>query len=594
MHCQSFINLITAIKVCIILAATAGAAAGQPPAAAARSVPGEFIIKLKETINVESLQVGAEFGDNTGARVVTKLENINALHCKWAEGNEAAAASVDELRRNPNVEYIEPNYLWHAVETLPDDEHIDQMWYLKKIGAPAAWDVQKDSPNVIVAVIDSGVHLGHDDLKSRIWTNPDETANSTDDDDNDLADDLHGWDFFQGDNRPDAELAPIDTLPPLCIPHSTKKKFEVHGTHVAGTIGAEGNNNVGVCGVSWNVKIMPLKFLGGTCGSGSTAGAIAAIDYAVKKGARVINASWGGAPFSQALKDAIDNANDKGVLFCAAAGNSAEDNDASPHFPSSYGSPNIIAVAATDENDKLAGFSCFGLNSVDLAAPGVKIFNAVPSGDENSTTPASKYANLQGTSMATPIVSGAAALIMARFPDLTHREVKQLLLSTVDPVTALSGKCVTGGRLNLQRALNPPLPQHVEDALAAAPAEVQNQLKDPAVRAQLFLHPPGLPLEEQGETSANDNPQDVNTKAFIVRLDPNTTPDAIAKAFTEKYSGEDNQEVGKIDVGQVLSAERNTVVIEVQSPLSETKVAELLEDVEGVQYAEPNFTQRQD
>ena len=244
-----------------------------------------------------------------------------------------------------------------------------------------------------------------------------------DDDGNGLVDDWSGWDFVNGDNDPFDDHR--------------------HGTHVSGTIGASGNNGVGVVGVNWNVKIMALKFLN-SAGSGTTADAIAATLYAADHGADVSSNSWGGGPYDQALADAIDYGASRGMLFVAAAGNDSFNNDVTPTYPATYTSDAVLAVAATDHNDGLAFFSSYGAKSVDLGAPGVGIL---------STTPGNTYGTFDGTSMATPHVAGAAALVEDRFPGATLYGIKALLMNSVDSAASLAGKTVTGGRLNIGTAL---------------------------------------------------------------------------------------------------------------------------------------------
>jgi subtilisin family serine protease len=277
---------------------------------------------------------------------------------------------------------------------------------------------------VVVAVIDTGVDYNHQDLSANIWTNPGEIpGNGLDDDGNGFIDDVRGWDFNGNDNDPFDDNS--------------------HGTHVAGTIAAVGNNEYGVVGVNWTAQIMPIKFINAN-GSGTVADAIEAIQYATMMGARITNNSWGGAGFSQALKDAIVAADAAGVLFVAAAGNDGENNDILPFYPASFDVPNIIGAAATDHFDDLAGFSNYGSSSVDLGAPGVDILSTIPN-DE--------YDYKSGTSMATPHVSGVAALIMAEFPALTHDEIKERMLNAVDPLLSLKELVSTGGRLNANNAL---------------------------------------------------------------------------------------------------------------------------------------------
>jgi subtilisin family serine protease len=261
-------------------------------------------------------------------------------------------------------------------------------------------------------------------LANNIWTNPGEIAgDGIDNDGNGYVDDIHGYDFVNNDADPMDDNS--------------------HGTHVAGTIAAEGNNGTGVAGVNWSAQIMPLKFLDAG-GWGDTFGAIQAVEYATMMGAKLTSNSWGGGGYSQALYDAIAAAGDAGQLFVAAAGNSSSDNDTYPEYPASYDLDNIIAVAATDNNDQLAWFSNYGAASVDLGAPGVDIY---------STFPGNSYGTLSGTAMATPHVSGVAALLWAQNPDMTPEQVKNRILASADPIPALEGHTVSGGRLNAFRAL---------------------------------------------------------------------------------------------------------------------------------------------
>jgi len=288
------------------------------------------------------------------------------------------------------------------------------------IDAPIAWNTTTGS-DVVVAVVDTGVYYTHEDLADNIWTNSGEIAgNGIDDDGNGYIDDVRGWNFYSDTNNP------IDD--------------NGHGTHCAGIIAAVGYNGVGVTGVNWNAKIMPLKFLDSS-GSGYTSDAISAILYANAMGAKVISNSWGGSGVSRALKDAIDASS--AVVVCAA-GNDAENIDTTPLYPASYNSSNIIAVAATDYNDKLASFSNYGPKSVDIAAPGVTI---------RSTYKNNQYAYLSGTSMATPFVSGVAALVSATNSSLSNAEIKEKILNSVDAISSLNGKVTSNGRLNAANAV---------------------------------------------------------------------------------------------------------------------------------------------
>jgi len=344
---------------------------------------------------------------------------------------EDVIAAIQKLKNDGNVAYAEPDYIVKAIST-PNDPHYALLYAMHNTGqtggrvdadidAPEAWDKHRGNRRILIGVIDTGIDYYHPDLAANIWTNPGEIpGNGVDDDGNGFIDDIHGWDFAYDDNNP------IDG--------------QYHGTHCAGTIAGVGNNGVGVVGVMWEASLVAIKFLD-DAGSGSTTDAIDAVNYATAMGIHITSNSWGGGPFSQALMDAIST----GGLFIAAAGNSGSDNDVSPHYPSSYDLDNVIAVAATDHNDNLASFSCYGLTSVDLGAPGVQIY---------SCQPGTGYQYLDGTSMATPHVSGAAGLIWSYNPLLTALEVKQILMENVDPISSLNGKTVTGGRLNVEKALS--------------------------------------------------------------------------------------------------------------------------------------------
>ncbi len=419
--------------------------------------PGEIIVKLKAGASIDStdylfskhkvakiekvLEKVGEDSENAEIDSFKKhgLDRVFVLKSyKYANVEEM----IEDFKSDPNVEYAEPNYIV-SIDLIPNDPSFSQLWGLHNTGqgggtfdadidAPEAWEMQTGNSGVVIAVIDTGADYTHEDLAANIWANPGETpSNGIDDDLNGFIDDVRGWDFANNDNNPFDDHG--------------------HGTHVSGTIGAVGNNNVGVVGVAWNVSILPLKFLN-SAGSGTTAGAISAIEYATLIGVDVMSNSWGGGGFSQALMDAIAAANDAGILFVAAAGNSNVDTDATPHYPSSYNVPNVVAVAATDRNDLKAAFSNFGATSVDLGAPGVSIFSTVPTG-VCSLCDASGYAFLSGTSMATPHVSGAAAIIKAQFPTTTVAQLKSRLLNSVDALASLNGITVTGGRLNVFNAL---------------------------------------------------------------------------------------------------------------------------------------------
>ncbi len=301
--------------------------------------------------------------------------------------------------------------------------------------APEAWDTNTGSPATVVGVIDEGIDVNHPDLRENIWTNSGEVAgNRIDDDGNGYVDDVNGYDFANDDAS-------------VYDPDPISGKGDEHGTHVAGTIAAVGDNGIGVAGVNWDAQVASLKFL--AADGGYTSDAIEAINYAVAEGMDISNNSWGGGGRSQALEDAIKRADSAGHIFIAAAGNGGQDgvgdnNDATPDYPASYGVPNVVSVAATDDTDALASFSNFGATTVDLAAPGVGIL---------STLPGNRYGRYSGTSMATPHVAGVAALIKSQEPGLDDAQIKAKLLRYTDEKASLQNKVATNGRLNALRSL---------------------------------------------------------------------------------------------------------------------------------------------
>ena len=376
---------------------------------------------------------------SVGASTIREFREIKVQHWRLPRGLDVERA-VEILSSNPNVRFAEPNYIVSSddIPFAPNDAMRSDLWGLHNLGqsggtlgadinAPEAWaGGNTGSANVVIGVIDSGIDYTHPDLDANIWVNPNETpGNNFDDDGNGYVDDVRGWDFVNNDNDPMDDNG--------------------HGTHVAGTIGAEGDNGSGVVGVNWNVRLMPLKFLAAN-GSGDIANAISAVLYAAKfksDGANVVritNNSWGGGRKSSAMQDAIANS---GSLFVAAAGNGGTNQLA---YPAGYNNVNVLSVAATDHNDNLATFSNYSSNWVDLAAPGVNIVSTYKGG---------QYRSLNGTSMASPHVAGAAGLVLAGSPGLSVAQLKAQLMDTVDQVPSLAGKSVTGGRLNLGRAVNP-------------------------------------------------------------------------------------------------------------------------------------------
>lgn len=355
------------------------------------------------------------------------------------ETSEVSLASLPQLLADLGtvpavVERAEPDLIAHIAK-LPDDVRYADLYGMEKIAAPKAWDTRTDASAVVVAVVDTGIRYTHEDLKDNMWKNPGETGtdsngrdkevNRVDDDNNGVVDDVYGYDAVGQDGDPNDD--------------------EGHGTHCAGTVAATGNNGVGVVGVAWRAKIMACKFLDSS-GTGTTSDAIIALNYARAQGAQITSNSWGGGGYSRLLEAAILEMNSRGIAFVAAAGNSASDNDRRPTYPASYEAPNVVAVAATDADDVLANFSSTGAKSVDLGAPGVNVLSSTYDG--NST-----YGLASGTSMATPHVAGALTLLRAQFPAKSLADLIAAVIGNTDALPSLAGKCVSGGRLNVAKAM---------------------------------------------------------------------------------------------------------------------------------------------
>lgn len=347
------------------------------------------------------------------------------------------------------------------------DPLYSRQWGMNQMNVKESWSATKGARDMTVAVIDTGVDYTHEDLVDNMWRNPGETGvdaqgrdkatNGVDDDGNGFIDDVVGWDFVSNDNKPyDLTASWSDML--------FKGGNPGHGTHCAGNVAARSDNGKGISGVAPNVRIMALRFISDK-GQGTTADAIKAIKYAVDNGAKVMSNSWGsegedeGDKEAQALKDAIQMAQNRGVLFIAAAGNGHQgrgydnDSDPKPGFPASYTHDIIVSVAAIDEAGALGPFSNWGVKSVDLAAPGVKVFSTVTSTEKYSDVviniPGVIKATWDGTSMATPHVAGAAALYWSAHPEQSWRDVKAALLGSVKRTSVLSGKVVSGGQLDV-------------------------------------------------------------------------------------------------------------------------------------------------
>ncbi|MCA1568440.1 MAG: S8 family serine peptidase [Acidobacteria bacterium] len=402
----------------------------------AEFVPGDVLVRFRtesaaKTAEAVALPLRAAHGGEVSLEHFGGSEMVRGLRLARVDPAHTLEA-VAELAARPDVLYAEPNYIWRAKRTPNDPRYVSgEMYGLNRINAPAAWNTTVGSRSVVVGVIDGGIDINHADLQANIWRNPGEVpGNAFDDDGNGFADDIHGWDFHHGDSSVYDNPTEDD-----------------HGTHVAGTIGAHGDNNTGVTGVNWEVSIVSIKVLGPD--GGSTSNIIKGYNYARKLreagvNLRVLNNSYGGPGKSLAALDAINQLNNAGILFVVAAGNEARDNFSYPDFPANYDAPNVIAVASTNTNDFISSFSNFGARLVSMGAPGSSIL---------STTPNNTYSFFSGTSMAAPHVTGAAALVVAASPSITTAQLRGVLAFTGDRLPALEAKTTTGRRLNVAQAI---------------------------------------------------------------------------------------------------------------------------------------------
>lgn len=421
-------------------------AAGHAHASKAEIFDDSVIVVYKENVSKTDKMrarssVGARISDANRDEIDDRFSNLlNGRIAKLQLRGKSVKEAIEILSKNPAVKIAEPNYLYRKA-LIPNDPSLGDLWGLNNTGqaggtndvdidAPEAWDITTGDRDVVIGVIDTGVDYNHEDLADNAWVNPGEIAgNGVDDDGNGYIDDVYGIDAFNVDTDP------MDD--------------DSHGTHVAGTIGAVGDNGIGVVGVNHQVSIAACKFLGPD--GGSTAGAIECIDYftdlKVNRGINIkaTNNSWGGGGYSEALETAIEEAGQAGILFVAAAGNSGSNNDNVDNYPSNYqtSANSVLAVASINRNDGDSGYS-YGVETVDLAAPGTAIL---------STVPGNGYAAYSGTSMATPHVAGAAALVWSLNPELTPSEMKELLMLTGETSLWADGRTASGNRLNVLNAL---------------------------------------------------------------------------------------------------------------------------------------------
>jgi len=398
--------------------------------------PGELLVQFRIDAGAKDIAaVHAALGSEVLSRVPTlRLERIR-LRSGWNE--EEALTQY----RSSGLVALAERHARRYINVTPNDSLFGNQWGHVTSQSSGGWKFTTGNTNIVVAVIDTGIRYHHPDLAANIWTNPGEIpGNGIDDDANGFVDDIRGWDFAGSSaaNPNDADADPMDG------------DSGSHGTHVAGIIGARGNNGTGVAGVAWNVKIMPLKVLPDGGHSIASIDIISAIVYAIENGARVVNCSFGGPGYSAFEYLAFTSLRNAGILAVCAAGNgvnndgNAVNTDLTPHYPSGYVLQNIISVAAGNQSDGLAGFSNFGAVTVDLMAPGVSVLSTVSN---------SGYGYKSGTSMAAPFVAGVAGLMLSRQPGWFYPELKTAILNTATRLPALSGKVLSGGKLNAQFAL---------------------------------------------------------------------------------------------------------------------------------------------
>lgn len=403
-----------------------------------RFKPGTSVEKMRAVAAAKNDVLKDEVESVSGLAVIDDLDDADPI----AVATEYLAMSEDVAYAEPNIKIsfndplekqpVTDAFFRASLGGAPNDPMFIEQWALNNTGAKsgteradldaeAAWAKTTGSQDVVVAVMDSGVDYLHEDLDANMWQRPANIKAYFDDE-------LGAFNDQNGFNGIDRDADPMDD--------------NGHGTHCAGIIGAEGNNGIGIAGINWKVKLLPLKILD-RGGSGSAEQAIAAINYAIERknagvNIRIISASWGSNVYSRALEDSIRAAGDAGILFVAAAGNDGTSNDRLPHYPSNYALPNVVSVAALDRNDKLASFSNFGVNTVHIAAPGKAIMSTWLNG---------QYREASGTSMATPYVSGVAALLISTQPKISMLELRKKLLNSVDKIDSLNGKVASGGRI---------------------------------------------------------------------------------------------------------------------------------------------------
>ena len=404
--------------------------------AIARTLQGEGPVKTRRILqgrNLRRLNL-QEMSDERAMNLsqqgkAAKVKDLSSLTPEkraemTAKGREMRIRNaIAKLKASGLVEYAEPDYILELHAT-PNDPLYSELWGMSSINAPAAWDVRTDSSPILVGIVDSGVNYKHNDLKNNVWANPGEIANNgIDDDNNGYIDDIYGIDLVNGDSDPNDDNS--------------------HGSHVAGTIGAQGNNNLGVAGVAWTARMIAAKSFDNS-GRGKTSNSILAIDYLLKRGVKVINNSWSGRIYSQALADVVAEARQQGVIMVCAAGNSGSNIDISPTYPASLPYDNVVTVGAIASNGSVSSFSSFGMKT-NIFAPGTAVL---------STVEGQLYDSYDGTSMATPHVAGALALVWAQHPGENYRQVINRLHNGGSKASAYNNRSLTGAKLDVFASLS--------------------------------------------------------------------------------------------------------------------------------------------
>ncbi len=427
----------------------------QAQAGAHEQRPDRVMVRFRANATASSRsQAITSIGGTSEVRftLVPDLERI------YFRPGRSVADVVSILRRHAAVLYAEPDFVIRKT-AVPNDPQFAQQWGMNRVQAPKAWDLSRGDQGLPVAILDSGIDRSHPDLQGNLWQSPTDWPNGIDDDRNGMVDDFHGWDFAYNDNNP--------------------SDVDGHGTRTAGIVGARGDNRLGVAGINWRTRLVPLRVLD-DWGNGFSSNAIMALQYAARQRVRVALAPWGTYAWSQALHDAVGALRGANLLLVASAGNGGrdrlgDDNDRTPVYPASFTHDNVISVTATDSADRRGNFGNFGRAGVDLGAPGVGIM---------TTSRGGGYAWHDGTSGAAAHVAGAAALVAAARPTWTYAQIRDAILRNTRPVASLSGVTVTGGMLNLAGALSTgtatpaPAPAAVSlPAPAAAPGNLEARLQ---------------------------------------------------------------------------------------------------------------------